>query len=98
MRNAQAKITKVDEDELLSVLKKAARDSDLFSDFLSDLLTPAERHELVARWQIVKRLAKGMSQREISKQLHITLVTINRGARVLENQSGGFQQILKRFN
>ena len=98
MRNAQAKITKEHLDELLDVLRQAVRDKKFLVDFLSDLLTPTELNEIVARWQIVKRLAKGMSQREISKQLHITLVTINRGARVLENQSGGFQQILKRFN
>lgn len=94
MRNAQAKITKGDADELLSALKQAAGNKDLLSVFLADLLTPAEWHELIARWQIVKLLAAGNSQREVSKKLHVTLATINRGARVLQN-SKGFTSILK---
>jgi len=95
MRNAQAKITKEHLDELLDVLRQAVRDKKFLVDFLSDLLTPTELNEIVARWQIVKRLAKGMSQREISKQLHVTLVTINRGMRVLQNPRGGFNQMFK---
>lgn len=64
--------------------------------FLEDLLTQTELDALVERWEIIKRLAKGQSQREISKELGVGIATVSRGAKALEEGSGGFMTMLKR--
>jgi Trp operon repressor len=48
------------------------------------------------RWQIVKQLACGTPQREIAKNLHVSIATITRGSRELLNKKGGFQQVMKK--
>ncbi len=98
MRNQQAKIGESQRRELIKILRAAAKDEKMFELFLDDLLTPNEMNELIARWQIVKQLMSGVSQRDISKNLHVTLVTINRGARMLENHNGGFNQVLSKHS
>ena len=83
--------------ELLEVLQKISRDKKLLREFLDDLLTPQELKELPKRWQIVKLLAKGMPQREIAKELDVSIATITRGSRELLDKKGGFQQVLKKY-
>ncbi len=85
------------EQELVEVLKKAAGNSKLLHDFLLDLLTPAEYEEIVTRWQIVKRLAKGEPQRTIARDLKIGIATVTRGSRELIDPNGGFHQMVKKL-
>jgi Trp operon repressor len=92
MRNINARITKKDRDELVLALQNAARDKAYFEALLKDLLTPAEINEFVARFQIVKRLVRGETQRDIASALHVALVTVGRGSRALEESSGGFSR------
>lgn len=83
--------------ELISVIQKISRDKKLLREFLLDLLTPQEFNELPKRWQIVKRLAKGMPQRQIAKELDVSIATITRGSRELLDKKGGFQRTLNRL-
>ena len=62
---------------------------------MEDLLTPAEFEEIVARWQIIKLLSKGMPQRKIAKYLGVSIAKITRGSRELRDGKGGFNKILK---
>jgi Trp operon repressor len=80
--------------ELLEVVGSIAPDSELFSAFMDDLLTPMERKELGLRWQIVKALAEGKTQREVAVELGVSIATVTRGARVLKNTKGGFRDVL----
>lgn len=84
--------------ELLRVLQQVARDKKLLNDFLVDLLTPAEYKDIVTRWQIVKQLHQGIPQREIAKNLGVSIATITRGSRELLDEKGGFRQMLKRYD
>ncbi len=81
--------------ELLEILHKISGDKKLLHEFLVDLLTPREYAEIVKRWQIVKLLAKDIPQREIAKELEVSIATITRGSRELLNKQGGFQRVLK---
>lgn len=83
--------------ELIAVLQKVSKDKKLLDDFLLDLLTPQEYKELPKRWQIVKLLAKGMPQRQIAKELNVSIATITRGSRELLDLKGGFWKALKKF-
>lgn len=82
--------------ELIAALSLAARDKYLLISFLQDLLTPAELRELAARWQIVKLLNEGVSQRDIGERLSVAVATVTRGSRMLLNPAGGFNRILKK--
>ncbi len=53
-------------------------------DFLKGILTPAELEEIPVRLEIVKRLIKGQSQREIARDLGVGVATVGRGARELK--------------
>lgn len=90
MRNKNAKITKKDREELFRFLQKAAGDESLLRAFVYDILTPAEINELVARLQIVKLLARGLTQREVAEKLHVSIQTVTRGAKALGNSQGAF--------
>jgi len=83
--------------ELLDVLVIASQSKQLLDALLVDLLTPTEFRELTNRWQIIKQLEQGTSHREISRDLRVGLSTVNRGVRMLENPTGGFNQVLRQL-
>ena len=85
-------------EELLGVIHKIAGDKDLLKAFFQDILSPAEYKELGVRWQIVKQLAGGISQREIAKNLRVSIGTITRGSRELLDKNGGFWQALRKLS
>lgn len=78
--------------ELLASPKNAADAKQL----LADLLTPQERGKLAERWQLVKLLANGMTQRTVAKKLKISISKVTRGSRQLQFGSGGFKKYLKK--
>lgn len=80
--------------ELLEIILKI-KNSLFLERFLKDLLTPKELEEIIKRWQIVKQLSGKISQREISKNLKVSIATVTRGSRVLGNKKSAFYQILK---
>ncbi len=82
-------------DELLAVIG-GIKDKKTQDYFLTDLLTPNEYEEIVKRWQIVKHLHSGVTQRQIAKNLGISLAKITRGSRMLLDKKGGFNQILNK--
>lgn len=83
--------------ELGELFQKIASDGELVKEFLRDILTPKEYKNLGIRWQIVKQLAKGLSQRQISDNLCVSIATITRGSRELLDKKGGFNQVLEKY-
>ena len=79
--------------ELANLLSQI-KDSVLMDAFLQDLLTPGEFNEMARRWQIIKQLARGLPQREIAKNLGVSIATITRGSRELQDKKGGFRKVL----
>ena len=82
-------------EEFLEVMYKSAKDKDFLDQFLQDMLTPGEYEALAVRWQIVKFLAEGLTQREISQRLKIGISTVTRGARELYDKDGAFMKLLQ---
>ncbi len=80
--------------ELMALLA-GIKDPQLMDQFMEDILTPSELDNIIVRWQIVKRLAKGEAQRKIAKQLGISIAKITRGSRELRDKNGGFNKVLK---
>lgn len=58
--------------------------------FLRDLCTPAELEVMVDRWRVVPYLLEGMAYREIHERTAVSITTIGRVARYLNQGSGGY--------
>ncbi len=64
-------------------------------EFLSSLFTPAELETLSSRWELVKLLDQGVSQRTIARQLHLSLCKITRGSKELKKKNSVLKKALK---
>jgi TrpR family trp operon transcriptional repressor len=84
---------KINISGLAGVLAKID-DPGLIRDFLYCLLTPAEIADIAARWALVKELKRKTPQREIAKDLGISLCKITRGSRELKKPGSAFQRFL----
>lgn len=71
-------------------------DEQLTLEFLTELLTPTEIRRIEQRWELVKLLEEGVSQREIARRLGISLCNITRGSRELKKPGSAFRSILDR--
>ncbi|MCO4763919.1 MAG: hypothetical protein KC502_20565 [Myxococcales bacterium] len=75
--------------DLLLALTRLGSPADV-AQLLDDLLTPAEVSSLGERWEIVKRLAAGESQRTVRDALSVSITTVSRGAKQYRYGTGGF--------
>jgi TrpR family trp operon transcriptional repressor len=80
--------------ELSGVLAKTG-DSVLIESFLRCLLTPAETADIAGRWALVKALDNKIPQREIARDLGISLCKITRGSRELKKPGSAFRKALE---
>ena len=69
-------------------------DTSFIEDFLLSLLTDNEAKNISSRWEIIKRIDDGVSQRKISSDLHLSLCKITRGSRVLKKSNSVLKKIL----
>ena len=79
-------------EEMCRVLA-CVEDKKLLESFFYCLLTPAETADIASRWALVKALREGKTQREIAKNLGVSLCKITRGSRELKKPSSAFQII-----
>jgi TrpR-related protein YerC/YecD len=66
------------------------KNDDEMAAFLHDLCTPAELEVLVDRWRVVPFLLDGVPYREIHERTAVSITTIGRVARFLNQGSGGY--------
>lgn len=96
-RNAAANKTSresnPDLSNLVRVLAKV-RNAGEMQEFLGGLLTPKERARIALRWELVKLLERGASQRDIARMLRVSLCKITRGSRELRVGPEGFRRIV----
>lgn len=79
----------------LSRLLARTDDPALVEEVLTALLTPSEAHDLSARWELVKRLDQGETQRQIAKELGLSLCKITRGSRELKKPESALKTLLR---
>ena len=80
-------------DQIAGILA-AIEDRKLIRDFLVCILTKYEIMEIAGRWELVKLLNDGMSQRKIAEQLGMSLCKITRGSKELKKQDSAFKKVL----
>jgi TrpR family trp operon transcriptional repressor len=62
--------------------------------FLRSLLTEAEIEEISSRWELVKMLERGVSQRKTAHALGLSLCKITRGSRELKRRPSPFREMI----
>ncbi len=64
---------------------------------LKDLTTPAELEALVDRWRVALLLDEGLPYREINERTGVSVTTVGRVARFIEQGNGGYRLALDRL-
>jgi len=72
-------------------------DPDEVERFLVAILTPKEVQELAGRWEVVRLLHQGHSQRRIAGLLGMSLCKITRGSRELKRPNSILKQVFDRL-
>jgi TrpR family trp operon transcriptional repressor len=72
-------------------------DVELIERFLRSILTQRELDDLSSRWELVKRLRRGDSQRTISRDLGLSLCKITRGSREMKAADSALRRVLVLF-
>jgi TrpR family trp operon transcriptional repressor len=83
-------------DQIAGILAKID-DGKLIREFLICILTKYEIKEIAGRWELVKLLYDGMSQRRIADQLGMSLCKITRGSKELKKRGSAFKMILDSY-
>ena len=86
-------------DKLQEIALRLAEidDPELQERFFREILTPKEIRDLSSRWELVKLLEEGVSQREIARRLHLSLCKITRGARELKKPDSALREVIGKF-
>lgn len=71
--------------ELSQIISKLKDDKEIYK-LLNELLSESELDVLSKRWRIVKMLKAGHTQREIAKELNVSLCKVTRGAKILKDK------------
>jgi TrpR family trp operon transcriptional repressor len=83
-------------DQIAGILA-GIEDRKLIREFLICILTKYEIKEIAGRWELVKLLYDGMSQRRIAEQLGMSLCKITRGSKELKKRDSAFKTVLDSF-
>lgn len=76
--------TKNSIEEITNIIKALQTKAEI-ADFFKELLTKSELDTIAKRWQILNMLKDGYPQREIAKELKVSLCNITRGAKIIKN-------------
>ena len=69
-------------------------DAGLIENFFNEILTESELKTLASRWDIVKLLVRGTTQRKIASDLHLSLCNITRGSKELHKKNSAIKKII----
>lgn len=82
------------EDEIIDIFAKINNKKDM-ATFFQEILTPKEISDISLRWQLMKELNDGKTQRSIAAKHHISLCKITRGAKILKKETSLTHKLLK---
>ena len=72
--------------EIAKILSVANNAEDI-QNFIIEILTESELETLSKRWQIIKMLSEGRTQRDIAKELKVSLCKVTRGSHILKKKN-----------
>jgi TrpR-related protein YerC/YecD len=68
------------------------------AQFCYDLMTPQEISNFADRLEVAEKLNVGLSQRKVSKETGVGLVTVTRVNKFLNNGMNGYKLVISRLN
>ena len=80
-------------DELVDIFSRTT-DRIETRKLMTELFTGAELTDISKRWYLMKELYRGTPQRQIAKDMEISLCRITRGSKVLKDNESQFRKIL----
>lgn len=66
--------------------------------FFDEIFTPKEIQDFRLRWQLLKELHEGQTQRSIAAKYKISLCKITRGSKILKKKNSTTKKILDSFS
>ncbi len=81
--------------QLLAGALLALPDNDAVLALLDDLCTPAELEAIVDRWRVAMLLDEGRHYREIHDLTGVSVTTVGRVARFMQQGTGGYRQAMQ---
>ena len=82
--------------EQISDVIRDLRSSKEIYNFMTELFTEAELSTLSKRWRILNMLNNGSTQREIAKELNVSLCKVTRGAKIIKDKNAVITKFLKK--
>ena len=73
-------------DEIAKIIKKQNSKDEVVT-LLKELLSESEMQTLSKRWRILSMLAEGRTQRDIVKELNVSLCKVTRGSKILKGEN-----------
>jgi TrpR family trp operon transcriptional repressor len=81
----------------ISLVLAYTDDQGLIEQFLESILTKKEIDEISSRWELVKLIEEGLSQRKISNKLGLSLCKITRGSKELKKKDSAFAKFIREY-
>jgi len=79
--------------EIIEIFSRTTDKREMRSLF-EDVFTEAERTDTAKRWYIFKELYKGTPQRQIAKEMEVSLCKITRGSKTLKSDDSVIKRVL----
>lgn len=82
-------------DQISDIFMKVSGDRKTLKNFLSDILSPGEIEDIHNRLMIIEGLVQNKTQREVSKDLNVSISKVTRASNVIKYGSGLFPKLFK---
>lgn len=79
----------------ISKLVKSLHSEVEIENFFKELLTESEIETLSKRWRILEMLHAGETQRNIAKELQVSLCKVTRGAKIFKDKDSVLAKYIK---
>ena len=80
--------------EISNLISKIGSENEIY-EFIFELLTESEISTLSKRWRILRMLSEGRTQRDIAKELNVSLCKVTRGSRILKDENAIVYKLIK---
>ncbi len=81
---------------LFRLFTSASTESEM-EQLLDFTFTESERNKIIERWRIFDACDRGLTQREIAKQVPCSIVTATRGSKIFKQNKATIQRLLAEF-
>ncbi len=71
-------------------------DESAMEKLIHELLTEREREAITLRWELMRQLKVGKTQRAIAENLHVSLCKVTRGNKILKDKNSISSDLLEK--